>query len=66
MVEIYPDEAILKEEGCRDFSKYLAVPGTPEKDLIPDFFLDELEDPQQVTGAAKGSSKARVFNSVSC
>ena len=57
MVEFCADEDILKEEGCRDFSQYLAVPGTPEKDLIPDFFLDELEDPQQVTGAAKGTSK---------
>jgi len=34
------DEAILREEGCKDFSQYLAVPGTPEKDLMPDFFLD--------------------------
>ena len=63
MVEIYEDETILKEEGCRDFSQYLAVPGTPEKNLIPDFFLDEVDDPQQVTSSAKGSSKARSVNS---
>ena len=46
MVLICADEQILKEEGCRDFSQYLAVPGTPEKDLIPDFFLDDVDDPQ--------------------
>ena len=51
------DEEILKEEGCRDFAQYLAVPGTAEKDLIPDFFLDEVEDPAQVVGAYKGSNK---------
>ena len=51
------DEDILKEEGCKDFAQYLAVPGTPEKDLIPDFFLDEVEDPQQVIAAGKGDSK---------
>ena len=56
MVEIFVDEDILKEEGCRDFSQYLAVPGTPEKDLIPDFFLDEFEPP-----VAKGSSKVSVM-----
>ena len=58
------DEEILREEGCRDFSQYLAVPGTPEKDLIPDFFLDELEDPSQVTGAARGSSKVKKHYSI--
>ena len=57
MVENCADEQILKEEGCRDFSQYLAVPGTPEKDLIPDFFLDEVDDPQQVIAAGKGGSK---------
>ena len=51
------DEEILREEGCKDFAQYLAVPGTPEKDLIPDFFLDEVDDPQQVIAAGKGSSK---------
>ena len=55
--ESFLDEEILKEEGCRDFAQYLAVPGTAEKDLIPDFFLDEVEDPAQVVGAYKGSNK---------
>ena len=56
MVEIFPDEDTLREEGMRDFSQYLGVPGTPEKDLLPDFFLDEFEDP-----GAKGSSKVSVI-----
>merc|ERR1712241_891702 len=58
------DEQILKEEGCRDFSQYLAVPGTPEKDLIPDFFLDDVDDPQQVIASGKGESKARFVGGV--
>ena len=58
------DEAILREEGCKDFAQYLAVPGTPEKDLLPDFFLDEVEDPSQVIDSAKGSSKARFVGGV--
>ena len=33
------DDLVLHEAGVRDFSKYAAVPGTPEKDLLPDFFL---------------------------
>ena len=37
------DEQILYEEGVRDFEQYACVPGNP---LIPDFFLDEVEDPQ--------------------
>lgn len=32
---------MLREEGMKDFSQYLAVPGTKEEDLMPDFFLDE-------------------------
>lgn len=47
------DEEILKEEGVRNFSPYLAVPRTLEKDLIPDFFLDELPHPQQVSEGYK-------------
>ena len=54
------DEEILREEGCKDFSQYLAVPGTPEKDLIPDFFLDEVDDPQQVIASGKGESKVSL------
>jgi len=35
------DDLVLEEAGVRDFSKYLAVPGTAEKDLLPDFFLPD-------------------------
>jgi len=34
------DEDILREEGCTDFTNYLAAPGMKESDLMPDFFLD--------------------------
>ena len=34
------DEDLLRAEGVKDFSKYAAVPGTPDRDLLPDFFLD--------------------------
>jgi len=35
------DDLVLQDAGVRDFSKYAAVPGTPEKDLLPDFFLPD-------------------------
>jgi citronellol/citronellal dehydrogenase len=35
------DDLVLWDAGVRDFSKYAAVPGTPEKDLLPDFFLPD-------------------------
>jgi citronellol/citronellal dehydrogenase len=35
------DDLVLHESGVRDFSRYVAVPGTPEKDLAPDFFLPD-------------------------
>ena len=35
------DDLVLQDAGVRDFSKYLAVPGTAEKDLLPDFFLPD-------------------------
>jgi citronellol/citronellal dehydrogenase len=35
------DDAVLWDAGVRDFSKYAAVPGTPEKDLQIDFFVPE-------------------------
>ena len=35
------DDLVLHAAGVRDFSKYVAVPGTPEKDLAPDFFLPD-------------------------
>lgn len=37
------DDVLLRETGVTDFSKYAAVPGTPDAELAPDFFLpDEL------------------------
>jgi len=41
------DEKILREEGMTDFTRYLAVPGTKEEDLMPDFFLDEFLEVEQ-------------------
>lgn len=35
------DDVVLHEAGVRDFSKYAAVPGTPESALAPDFFLPD-------------------------
>ena len=35
------DDLVLQDAGVRDFSKYVAVPGTKEKDLLPDFFLPD-------------------------
>lgn len=35
------DDLVLHEAGVRDFSKYAAVPGTPESELLPDFFVPE-------------------------
>lgn len=33
-------EDVLRAEGVTDFSKYAAVPGTPDDQLYPDIFLD--------------------------
>ncbi len=33
-------EDVLEGEGVTDFSKYAAVPGTPDEKLFPDIFLD--------------------------
>lgn len=33
-------EDVLRADGVSDFSKYAAVPGTPDSDLYPDIFLD--------------------------
>lgn len=33
-------EDVLRAEGVTDFSKYAAVPGTPDSELFPDIFLD--------------------------
>jgi citronellol/citronellal dehydrogenase len=35
------DDLVLYESGVRDFSKYAAVPGTKDADLLPDFFLPD-------------------------
>jgi citronellol/citronellal dehydrogenase len=36
------DDVVLHDKaGVRDFSRYAAVPGTKESDLMPDFFLPE-------------------------
>jgi citronellol/citronellal dehydrogenase len=35
------DDIVLREAGVTDFSKYAAVPGTPDSELAPDFFLPE-------------------------
>ncbi|HUS24230.1 MAG TPA: NAD(P)-dependent oxidoreductase [Candidatus Binatia bacterium] len=35
------DDLVLQEAGVRDFSKYAAVPGTKDADMLPDFFLPE-------------------------
>jgi citronellol/citronellal dehydrogenase len=36
------DDVVLHQlAGVRDFSKYVAVPGTKESELMPDFFLPE-------------------------
>ncbi len=34
------DEDVLRSAGVKDFSKYAAVPGTPDSEMLPDFFLD--------------------------
>ncbi|HUR42021.1 MAG TPA: NAD(P)-dependent oxidoreductase [Verrucomicrobiae bacterium] len=43
------DDLVLEAAGVKDFSKYLAVPGTPEKDLLPDFFLPDDTPPLKAT-----------------
>ncbi|MDP9142163.1 MAG: NAD(P)-dependent oxidoreductase, partial [Pseudomonadota bacterium] len=35
------DDVVLREAGVTDFSKYAAVPGTPDSEMAPDFFLPE-------------------------
>jgi citronellol/citronellal dehydrogenase len=35
------DDLVLQDAGVTDFAKYRAVPGTAEKDLLPDFFLPD-------------------------
>jgi len=60
------DDAILKEEGIKEFSRYLANPDGKESDLMPDFFLDdfteeaqsEIVERQTIQSAAKQESAA--------
>ena len=48
------DDAILKEEGIKEFSRYLANPDGKESDLMPDFFLDDFtEEAQSEIGKLK-------------
>jgi citronellol/citronellal dehydrogenase len=35
------DDLVLHAAGVRDFSKYAAVPGTKDSDMLPDFFLPD-------------------------
>ena len=35
------DDLVLWDAGVRDFSKYAAVPGTPDSEMLPDFFLPD-------------------------
>jgi len=41
------DDQILREEGMKEFSRYLANPDGKESDLMPDFFLDDFSEEQQ-------------------
>jgi citronellol/citronellal dehydrogenase len=41
------DDLVLYEAGVRDFSKYVAVPGTKESNLQPDFFVPADTPPLQ-------------------
>ena len=34
------DEDVLRSAGVKDFAQYAAVPGTPDSEMLPDFFLD--------------------------
>jgi citronellol/citronellal dehydrogenase len=35
------DDLVLWDAGVRDFSKYAAVPGTPDSEMLPDFFVPD-------------------------
>jgi len=35
------DDLVLWDAGVRDFAKYAAVPGTPDAEMLPDFFLPD-------------------------
>ena len=48
------DEAILKEEGCKDFDQYAVAPG---HELLPDGFIDGVDE--NAFSMVPGSSKAK-------
>ena len=48
------DEAILKEEGCKDFDQYAVEPG---HELLPDGFIDGVDE--NAFSMVPGSSKAK-------
>ena len=53
------DEEVLRQEGCTDFTNYLAAPGNKESDLMPDFFLDldtTPKEPMDVLNAAAAAA----------
>jgi len=54
------DDAILAEEGVKDFDRYAAVPGTKFEDLMPDFFLDEFLEAEQKNIVDKQNSEAKA------
>jgi citronellol/citronellal dehydrogenase len=35
------DDLVLWDAGVRDFGKYAAVPGTPDSEMLPDFFVPD-------------------------
>ena len=52
------DEEVLREEGCTDFTGYLAAPGMKEADLMPDFFLDLDNTPKEPMDELKAAAAA--------
>jgi len=54
------DDAILAEEGMKDFDQYAAVPGTKFEDLMPDFFLDDFSEANQKTIADRHNEEAKA------
>jgi len=52
------DEEVLREEGCTDFTGYLAAPGMKEADLMPDFFLDLDNTPKEPMDELKAAATA--------
>ena len=67
------DEAILREEGCKDFDQYAVAPG---HELLPDGFIDGVDEnvfamaspaskgSKSTTGASSAGGVANVFKDV--